>query len=568
MALDVYGGYVGLPVPGGATGRFRLAKVNNRWVFADALGNAFWCNGMYNVTRVTDAESDAYKAPIPPATYSSYSQRTTDGGSPKYPDAHTWALQQSRRLRQYGFNNATGSDFRMWGDPTPVTGTEATGRGLPIIHLFQMARECRTNHYNRASHPVHDLISMSSAAYAGYRGSSSPDVFDPAFEAYYLAYLDPAWDGTGTAWTYTNPWLLGVMPDDKDYLVGFGAGPDMGAPSGPHPHLGWIVLIAKFSETVNGWSPDSDGAKPYTDPNVYSKLALRDMLITKYGTIGALNTAWGSTYTSFNSAGGYGTGTGLLDENGLMGHSWAAASGSFYEPSNTTVKADLDDYLLMHARKYFEVSTGAVRTRFDAAAAGGTGVLIFGPAPLNNFDGGLTRTEILQAAGEYCDASHVTCTDDALYDATAAALGDLPMLMYSTSWANPDSGLSPYDPGFYDTQEERATAYNTVIIQRPLTRVTGGRKQGVGHVFWEYIDNWGEHTNYGLVSSRDNLYDGAQATIAGSGNDTWGYPTGGEPANYGDFLGGVLAAHNTVEAALAADLNVSLPKAHAVFYSF
>jgi len=57
--------------------------------------------------------------------------------------------------------------------------------------------------------------------------------------------------------------------------------------------------------------------------------------------------------------------------------------------------------------------------------------------------------------------------------------------------------------------------------------------------------------NWGLVSLRDNAYDGKEA-IRAAGVDPWGYPTGGEERDYGNFLGAVIAANAGVEAMLTA----------------
>ena len=57
----------------------------------------------------------------------------------------------------------------------------------------------------------------------------------------------------------------------------------------------------------------------------------------------------------------------------------------------------------------------------------------------------------------------------------------------------------------------------------------------VGINWWELVDNQSEHTNWGLISRRDNAYDGTEAVRA-IGRDPWGFPTGGEENDYGDFL--------------------------------
>ena len=66
-----------------------------------------------------------------------------------------------------------------------------------------------------------------------------------------------------------------------------------------------------------------------------------------------------------------------------------------------------------------------------------------------------------------------------------------------------------------------------------------------GLKFWALNDSWGEKLNWGLVSLKDNAYDGKEAIVA-AGVDPWGYSTGGEDSNYGDFLSFVTAANNSV----------------------
>jgi hypothetical protein len=55
-----------------------------------------------------------------------------------------------------------------------------------------------------------------------------------------------------------------------------------------------------------------------------------------------------------------------------------------------------------------------------------------------------------------------------------------------------------------------------------------------------------------LLTPRDNPYDGKSATITGNGKDQWGYPTGSEAANFGDFLTNVTSANSNIYAAMIA----------------
>jgi hypothetical protein len=64
----------------------------------------------------------------------------------------------------------------------------------------------------------------------------------------------------------------------------------------------------------------------------------------------------------------------------------------------------------------------------------------------------------------------------------------------------------------------------------------------VGLLFWALTDSLGEGQNWGLVSLLDNAYDGREAVRA-AGRDAWGYPTGGEERDYGDFISSVRHAN-------------------------
>jgi hypothetical protein len=74
----------------------------------------------------------------------------------------------------------------------------------------------------------------------------------------------------------------------------------------------------------------------------------------------------------------------------------------------------------------------------------------------------------------------------------------------------------------------------------------------MGQDWWEWADKvvGGEDMNFGLVSQYDNAYDGREDQIA-VGADSWGYATGNEPHNHGDFLDSVLSENLTVLRAIA-----------------
>ena len=513
QTLDQYGGYTFLPVPGGATGHFRVAKLGDRWVFATPSGNAFWMVGVFNIDVDDRFLSLATK-------YGTANPRAQ------------WGIQATRRLSKWGFN---------------AVGEYASGYVMPgQLGVTQMPAlvMVRPTVAGLAAGVFKDLIEAVATTYTG-PARSFPDVFDPAFASHVNTYTpavvaDPFWLGLAT-----SPWCIGITMDDADDLFGFGPGPEL-ISARVHPHDAWFALAAsptKASSTRWG--------KTYTDTKVYTKYQLRSFLQTRYGSIDLLNVAWGSNYTTWDSAGGWPAGTGWLDEDGRH-TAWLGSTDGTLTGATVTVVKDLDDFLYQIADKYFSTVAGAAR----AAAAN---KLVWGPASLNGW-GGLTRKPILQAAGVWLDVLNAQVSSQAVLDRTAAYFGDKPVVSWEGYTANPDSALYAYPdspPGdsvayqyTFPDQAARGDNYGgrmSFLLNSAVTAT--GSHTITGLKFWAWSDSWGEKRNWGLVSLRDNAYDGKEAVIA-AGTDPWGYPIGGEDNNYGDFLGAVTRANAGIPATL------------------
>src|SRR5439155_341913 len=209
----------------------------------------------------------------------------------------------------------------------------------------------------------------------------------------------------------------------------FGPGPELPA-ARQHPHLGWVALVTNFAQSSSPW------VASYADTRVHTKQALRDYLAHKYGTVNALNAAWRSTYTTFDSAGGWGRGSGLFDEDGR--HPWVGNERDEMATAAPAVKDDLGGFLYLYAQKIAFLS--------DAVS---------------------------------------------------------------------EAGVHPV----------------------------------AGFKFWSWSDHWGEKVNFGLVSFSENAYDGWEA-LRDRRRDAWGFPTGGEERDYGDFLSPVSAANVRIKQTL------------------
>ncbi|MDP9264297.1 MAG: hypothetical protein M3O85_08270, partial [Acidobacteriota bacterium] len=151
---------------------------------------------------------------------------------------------------------------------------------------------------------------------------------------------------------------------------------------------------------------------------------------------------------------------------------------------------------------------------------------------------------ILRAAGRSCDLIQIHQDPD-----TPALIGltyqeaRKPLLSWVGIAARSDSALdTPQDAGEVKTQGERGARYQKLVETLFAYRAADGSYPMVGLDWWEYMDKVDERINWGLVTPSHNAYDGHDAVIR-RGSDRWGYPTGGEERNYGDFLSSATRAN-------------------------
>jgi hypothetical protein len=519
---DQYGGLLSMTSPNGATGFFRVEKFGNRWMLVTPEGHGFWFLGVALVSSAIPG--------IDPA-----GESYADYIGVKYGTAETWATQEKKRLLDWGFNALS------WGASITATSFSIQGHLAvqPMMPHFNehisFALHSMSNYGSFLRSPVKNILSP-------FDVSAFPDVFDPGFQEY--AFWAMATNIHGTIGfpdaEYKSPWMIGYFTDESDELKGFGN-------QQTHPHLAWIVLATAPTLTVGNIL---HRPVTYSDSTVYSKLALRDFLKGRYnGDINALNKAWNSVYTTWSSAGGYGTGTGLLDENGK--HPWMGDDHRL-AGETTAMQQDMNDFLFQIAQKYFQVCHDAIRS-VD------TNHLILGPYPVAGPD---TRPEVLKAAAPYLDAflvnpHHLADTVNPVAD--TYNLTGKPFLGVSKVFlAEPDSpfAASPTtnpqaNASLSTSQAARGEAYANYVQTLLQLKGSDGTYPVMGFSWWALADNFSDKANYGLVTTRDNAYDGQEAVIR-YGVDPWSYPTGGEVANYGDSISVIQSANRSILNALAA----------------
>jgi len=544
--LDSYGGSTALACPGGPAPHFYTQKIGDRWWLCTPAGNVFWLRSVYHV----DGNDDV-------ADY----QGNTLGAvlTAKYGNNSTlWGPVTVARLRSWGFNGT--SEFSIsYVLPTTThpdwtsTPDSSNPEKMAFTGLIWPAHYARNR--NSYAEPVKELVRATNpSVYTGARRNCM-DVFDPNL-AQWLRNDLRDYQNPEYTWIRSShsDYLIGLNIDETDEIFGFGAGPDfsgfyLGRPDDfSHVHLGWIVLVT--SPTQSSGTDANGNPISYTDTKVYSKQALSDWLSARYsGDISLLNQAWGSTYTTFGSNGGWGSGNGLLDEDGV--HSWVPRDFIRMNGAGAAIKQDLDDFLLFFARQYFSTIQGVLQMEAP-------GILYLGPTNVGSW-GAPARRQILQAAGQYVDVMHLSpiptqclsCTDDqARIDFVAQYGGDKPWVNWETITAQSDSYMSPFeipatsapDAG---NQGNRGQRYQTMVNQLMDAKDSAGIHHTVGFKWWQYYDGRAQEANWGLVTLRDNPYDGTSAVIA-PGVDEFGYPTGGERANYGDFISSVRAVNQNI----------------------
>jgi hypothetical protein len=98
------------------------------------------------------------------------------------------------------------------------------------------------------------------------------------------------------------------------------------------------------------------------------------------------------------------------------------------------------------------------------------------------------------------------------------------------------------------TQADRGKAYKNAVFNSFAHRGRNGDAYVVGLDWWAWTDNGWAHSlykeinNFGLVTQKDNAYDGVQ-TVPGTYTDKYGFTCGGEDRAYGSFIDAVTLAN-------------------------
>jgi uncharacterized membrane protein len=535
IGLDTYSGLTAAPVPGCTpTGYFQLQKVKGKWYYADPNCNAFYQFSVY--------------ASYPGFIFTDvYQSRYGSNPAP-------WAEHSLQREVAYGFN---AQDIFYSNNMLPVdtSTSRAPSTKLPFLLFFSTMNDAS---YDPTLLGLPEAIKnfcdgIDSNGYQGYC-LYTLDIMDPNWMVANIAELGVQINNFPPGGFNTIPWIPAISLGDADQVFMF-KGNGTRFPEYPHPAQFVATTAFNYNLTpVNG---------KWQRPILYSKAAWtcnaiandaqhfppgQSFLEKKYGTIAALNQAWGTGnfYTSFCDAGGFGTGTGVLDEDGRH---VAWFGNDFYNQTgmNTNLKADLDQYLYEMAYQVYYPQVSVVRG-YDTnhtlmcGVQGGTG------------DGGMRQ--IVAQAYKDAGCQIIVMQWDSKHNQYGLTANQnvydwigLPMTVFYGVSSQTDSdesqlgGAGVWDAD-YPTQLSRGQHYNSDNLA--IYGSTGGNGDYyiLGINFWGLTDDTG--INWGFISRTDNVYDGNCAVIAPS-MDPYGYPCGGETANYGDFTDEVTQTNSTIQ---------------------
>ncbi len=440
----------------------------------------------------------------------------------------TWADQQSTRLSDLGFTAAGTFSYRYGSSKGAGTLPLASTNANSAYAMAESSTHAGTQYYvhNAAQVITAGSMTCGGSIFQGYE----MDPYDPTAQTAMNSEMS-YWVSNSGAFYGTNA-IIAVPEDGDDQFL-----TDQRA---DHVDGGLLILINNPMNTT------SRTGHKNSDATYYVKQALSTYLQTKYGTIAALNTAWSTTYTTFltSDSGGtsgiangtyasYGTGTGLLDENGshiISGAQQLRCSGSGGNgPStvdnwakNAQIQTDVEAFM---AQDFAPTRANIEKTAY-LAACGATCPPLFYPL----YDGPGYIYSAMESyfsgfwIGFGVEQNNETLASDEAEVAYIAGNTTAPLIVADYIQSNADSQIgghcgacsSGYGWGCQATQAAKAS--NMVAFWQDILPLknTNGKYAVVGLEHWSMYDSLSQCFGPGLFSLNDNPYDGSQASTVNS----------------------------------------------------
>ena len=436
----IYGGYKNEAFKKEAKGYFYTAKIDDKWTLIDPLGYPYFATGV-DILRTQDMNTwvtgrEFMFEALPDKTKGFEEHYSAVGGTnnppfkqetgeavnfytanleKKYGDdwKETWANQAIKRFKAWGMTS-----IGCWADPQLFYGKDTGHEMTYTAHAWS-----------------HEGGSFNKLF------SGSPDAFDPAFEK----AVNKAIETTANQGTKDDPFCMGIYVDNE---IHWGD-----ATSNVDPYQ---VVYAAFKQEKS------------TSP---AKAQFITMMKEKYGTIEALNNAWGSTLESFE-----------------------ALDASYTGP---IAQQDKSDMLFAIADKYYQTVAAAVDKHMPNTLYLGSRIANWG-----------TGNEVIDAAAKYVDVMSFNCyKTDINQEWMDFDRYDKPIIIGEFHFTATDEGF--FAPGLVPVGEvaNRGKAYEK-YMQSALNH-----EDFVGIHWFQYYDQpvlgraWdGENTNTGFVDVTDTPY--------------------------------------------------------------
>ena len=499
-------------------GFFTVRKVGDRFVMFDPLGHPYLGFGPDATYPGLSGYLPGARNQVPPEQ---------DGWKIKFGGSRAkWYEHFMKQMGKVGFNMSAGyfSDVPLFSPSR--TGDVFIKPELPFIawyHALEVGMCAKSfRKPGLFDSPIKDILDGCQYGRDYIHGRQQGDVFDPQFEkACEIMSRQQA------SRIRNNPWFIGYILEETDFLFAFARARDQFL-------LGWGVLVSLPNQMQS--SRGETGLPKFSDTKNYTKHAMRDGLKAKYGTIEKLNEAWGSDYTGWDATeAGYGKGKGLLDEDGKLGAKWLGARHTAKGASPNCYK-DLSDFIPVYVERLHKVESEYLRKADPNHLIIGCKV----PSDLDEYRAMARYVDMIRglppkgAEGEFVKPGLLAVYLSADEDSSMHAYYDGTVKQARTPWRDPR--------GIIKTQSEKARKYQEMLREGWNYTPDGKTYPLVLVSYWSWAEDANEKRNWGVVSLKDNLYDGKEATKLGADGKpgTWD----DEDRDYGDCVTGMKAAHD------------------------
>ncbi len=299
QALDIYGGYPTVSCTSG--GGWAIVPLYGRMLLCNPLGHAQFGKTI-DIVDPTQCSNDQFGNSC--STYVNVKY----GSSADAP----WSAATALQMQSWGMNGLYDGGFAyIWPTAAVPTKLVITMQVRPC--LYDLIPGVNWALGAGLANPIKNVYNATTPLYAasgGYFPSVGVcDFDDPGYDAGLTYALTNSSQPIAPAFASSyHLYIQGILGEETDQTFGYNGGYDFATTPNGHnqEHISMILVLGSTVQTgnssINGYGVT--GAI-YSDYFVHQKITWLNDLITEYGTISALNTAWGTSgfYTTFGTSG-------------------------------------------------------------------------------------------------------------------------------------------------------------------------------------------------------------------------------------------------------------------------